>query len=481
MTLEALQPISIASQISADATWDTTNFIPGSTWRGAIAELWKYTVGFQHKVTNAFIKDSIFRDAYQQGTIFQPIYFRKEKKTGDTVNLLETYVKEQIFLTNRNQSAVIENWSTHESHVMKSAAIGTKISRTRESVEHGKLYTMTSIAEGTLFETTAQIPEEVVQLIAPKKELVVYIGKKRFSGYGKTRITFEKQVESFQEQAFSALQQYVVSKDHIVVALSATSPVIIYDEFLRPAQQIVWETNIRPFIDDTLGSVKPINETTWATSTVRDGWQQQWNAPKPTEQVLCAGATYIATFEKAYKEKVLQALKEILTQGIGERVQEGFGQFIIAPTQEIMLSQATEVDITYDKQLFNNARDKAFTVDEQSEILQLAEQLFSELTQNISLSQWQMLLNEKNVVDAIISTEQKSYLQRRIASNVRNGWKPTSKKSKDGNGYLLRSYVQQIVSNEIYIKREESAVKLLIKFIARMQRTVENNKKGELV
>lgn len=479
VTLEALQPISIAANVTADTTWDSTNFIPGSTWRGAIAEHWKYTVGFDHTLTEAFIEQSIFHDAYEVGTTYRPIYFRKEKKTGKEVNILETYLKENIFLANHNGNAVVEYWSTYEHDVIKSAAIGTTMSRTRESVQHGKLYTMTSIAEGTIFETTAQIPEEVVTQFAPSYEVTVYVGKKRFSGYGKTRIKFEKQSRSQYETAFNDLQQWSPSKDEVLVALSAISPVAIYDTFLRPAQQIEWTTHIVPLLESSLKNVTPLTETTWGTSVIRNGWQQQWNAPKPTEQVLNTGTTYIATFKKEDAEAVKAAIGTILTKGIGERIQEGFGQFVIAPTSPLKLSMTVEEVQEAKKTLYGNSKDDEFTTDEESGILKLAEQLTSQLSKAVSLSQWQMLLSESDVIHAITSTNEMAYIEKRIhnKSNVRNAWRNPSLQRQLKNGELLRRYVQQMIRDDVYKGREEKAVRLLLRFSARIQR-MDREKKG---
>lgn len=63
--------------------------------------------------------------------------------------------------------------------------VGISISDMRETVQHGQLYTMNAISQGTIFETTAYLDKEALQEVADDKKaddeyhVVTYVGKRK--------------------------------------------------------------------------------------------------------------------------------------------------------------------------------------------------------------------------------------------------------------------------------------------------------------
>lgn len=460
VTFTALQPISIAHQVNAQSQWATTNFIPGSTWRGAVAEHWKYAVGFEHPLAQTLIDVCIFHDAHELQTQFTPVYFKAEKGAWDNVvNVLQPYIENDEFVIKSNDRVLMEQ-NPFKTAVVENAAIGIEMSRTRESTVQGKLYSMTSIAEGTQFTTTALIPEEVMAQLAPEHELTVYIGKKRFSGYGQTRITFTKR-----EAKPQTLKTYKTKDGKTAIAFAAKSATILYDAYLRPTQTIEWAAHIAPLLPSSL-QLKPVHEETWGVGAVRSGWQQLWNAPKTDEHVLAAGATYIVTFEQATDEQLRELLTIIEEQGIGERVQEGFGQFVQAPDEILSKPEAPKEKLRTDKELF--------TADEEGKLYEAAQQLVDALGMNkrnepdVPLAQWQGLMSEPNSQEAIFGTSEFAYITKRLKSNVRNIWKSSVNKNGISRGEMLREKVKTLQQSINH--HPEEVAKYFLKYCARYTR-----------
>lgn len=476
VTLEALQPISIAESYSGDSKSQSLSYIPATTWRGALAQLWAYEVGFDDEAAQQLVEQAVFHDAHAKGTTFVPSYIKWQKNTDFYTDTLQAFLQhsEQIadaFPTYTDGHPLMDS-EPFSSNVIMDTSLGIAMSRTRESVADGKLYTMTSIAEGTVFETTASIPEEVIAKIAPTNDCIVYIGKKRFSGFGQTKITFRK-AESSERVTTQTLKQrlqpYQSKNDAqtFTIVMAFKSPVIVYDTYLRPAANIDWAWHVAPFLPEECAKIAPVEEMTWGYGDIRNGWQQLWNAPRASQMVLQPGTTYIASYKGLTKEQqdaLLQALLFLEEQGIGERTQEGFGEVVIAPTFE----QQVRGDLS---PIF--AGDHATVTEvEKQKLLKQAERFNEQTKYQIPLAQWQTLKALPDPIEAITSKHAEAYMQKRINSNVRNVWR----------GYVGKQFqqeIQDIVTN--YPKRATAAVELFIEYNARLRRMYEKEtakKKG---
>jgi hypothetical protein len=446
VTMTALQPISIAREPNRESHWDTAWSIPGSTWRGAISEIWKYKAGFGHEKTKQLVDDCIFRDAHPKGTAFYPSFWRSSKTSGQTEEILTEYLKEGAFRTTHSKDrGMLLELAPFEAPVIENTAVGITISETREAVKHGKLYTLSAIAEGTVFETTAIIPEDVLQLIAEgTKEgfaIDVYIGKKRFSGYGKTRILFQKADGTMLEEKVKNKVEsapYQIS-DELHIVLTNKSPLILRDPFLRPANELDWMHHISHLSDqpDLFSSIasKIRGQFSWGTAHLRHGWNQAWNAPKPAEWAISSGTVHVTAFsgldeeEKAYLYGILAKIE---SAGLGERVNEGFGEVVVAPALSMESPRAQKAEDSHlPKAHFNR------------KLLTLAEKFVEETQYSVPASQWHSVLELDDIINELTSTEPDKYLQKRIGSAVRNIWR-----RKAGNqiiGDIVREYVHMII------------------------------------
>src|SRR5690606_18900241 len=127
------------------------------------AERWKYVQGFDHPLTKTLFQQGIFRDAYPINTEFYPAYMRKYKNDENkVVEILTDYIKNKEIKLYEGNEQLIET-SPFSSNVTVEQTVGITISHTRESVKHGRLYSLNALAEGTIFNTTALIDENALK------------------------------------------------------------------------------------------------------------------------------------------------------------------------------------------------------------------------------------------------------------------------------------------------------------------------------
>lgn len=471
--MKALQPISIANKYSSESQWSTTNYIPGSTWRGAFAEIWKYEVGFDDPLSKQLIENSIFRDAYPVGSTFYPIYYKQPKTmNGEIISVLPHFLKTKQLLVKNDEGISLIDTPTYQTYHLEDEFIGIAISRTRETTEDGKLYIMSSIAKNTIFETTCHIDEQILKKVAKHQNgkyiCELYVGKKRFTGYGKVEVTFiPDHNEPNCEERIDTIQ---FDKNVFNVVFSSKSPLILWDSFLNPAQHITFQDHLSSYITDSNVKERLLQklkfETTWGISEIRNGWQQVWDAPKTTIAPLKAGVTYIAQFENLVEEEkraIMTLLNLLEVKGLGDRTNEGFGEIVVNPFVEKQhreeLQQVTEV--------------AQFNETEQEDLLLRARKFAEYAKEDIPLSQWQTLIEFHNPVYEIVGDHPDCYIEKRInkRNKIRNIWK----KGRDVSyGVALREEVKKIV--EVYPNHPDEAVNTYLRYITRIVRIM---KKGE--
>ena len=502
VTIETLQPLSIAQKISNDSNWETTTRIPGSTWRGAFCEAWRQRIGFEaeefHALSEELLNEAIFQDAFEENAVFTPVHFKKGKNSEQKAaitNLLTPYIEhnyapEILIETSEGQLQEIYDYNDK---LITNSTIGIQISREREATENGQFYTLTSIAEDTTFYTTAHLSEKILKKIAGSKNppyaVDLYVGKKRFSGYGKVRVTFSE-MKKYPDvsKPITSLQQ--IKTNEALFAISFISPAIIFDEFLQPAPDINWSLHIEPLLPEHLRHLVPLQEETWGYRDIRQGWQQLWNAPKYDEIILTAGTTYFASFPQENVKQVTEALTHIVQKNIGERKTEGFGQIIVAPDEAKIKYQITKkTKLTPPRK----AADSFFTDERLQQILKIAQDFYSiDSHKKIPSSQWHALLAEEdNMLHAILDNDNPdAYIQKRLNARVNNIWIAQwfedklnySAKKKDvpvannpkSFGMLLRSRVQEVLSllpSTAKEKEQQIAIRYFIEYCIRCTET----------
>jgi CRISPR/Cas system CSM-associated protein Csm3 (group 7 of RAMP superfamily) len=473
VTIETLQPLSIASEPNRDSHWDTTYSIPGSTLRGAMAEVWKFTVGFDHPQTKGMFHEGIWRDAHSLDTEFNPLYVKKQKKKGTKTELLTGFVEKGEFPISRKNGMEIDaliEVSPFENDIYVDEAVGIKISPAREATSHGDLYTLSAVVQGTVFQTTAMLPQEGMEAIAEKVngtyECMAVIGKKTSSGYGKVRINFKEMVKNKRfEELNERIRDYALNKNNngrFYVSLVSKSPLLLRDHYGRYTDRISWENQILPMISDLTiqgeinRKLKPI--LFWGKSEQRHGWNSAWNMPKQADWVIQAGAVFVTEFEGLSEEErtaLIHALIHMEQYGLGERTGEGFGEIEVCPSLEFK-----------DSEPLPNVENQGH---EDRDLLVTAKEFAHAIQGKIRIAQWHNLLTvpESEIVLQVLGEGDEYYLSKREKSRVRNKWKEliSYNEKKALIAVHLREIVQEIYNQHQNYRIAGQKTKRLIEYV----------------
>ncbi|KIQ94510.1 CRISPR-associated RAMP protein, Csx10 family [Anoxybacillus thermarum] len=484
--IEALQPISIAAMPDREAHWDTTLIIPGSTLRGAIAEEWKNRVGFDHALTHQLFQKGIWRDALSKGTKLVTADLFYSKQTQEKKSVLSDYIRHPLtnFLKHKNDSLLPSEQGFFNDHLVINQAVSISISPTRNAVRHGRLYSLSAIAEGSLFTTRVTLPREALQLLNEKGQgddisFTCYIGKKRSSGYGKVKIIFQeiksnknqmsqdllKRIEKYNRELGN--QEFVNGTWY--VALISISPMILLDRFLRYTTEIDWETHICRKIDENKTLQKLFDQkgelvVSWGTSSVRHGWNSAWNTPKQAEWVLNPGTIHLLKFTNLTteeKEAIIDLLLLLEENGVGERIEEGFGQVVVSGCfgKELNLDESTIEMKFHNNRVFEKATDsRSVSINSQTvefdnnEVLEKAQQFAEKIRSIIKKSQLYELqqYTAEEIVEQICDQKLDCYIEKRLKRRARNGWK--SKIEFDSKNEAVGQHLRNIVNEwkELY-------------------------------
>ncbi|MCW2279306.1 RAMP superfamily CRISPR-associated protein [Heliophilum fasciatum] len=483
VTIQCLQPLAISGQPNGDNHWDALTYIPGSTWRGAIAEQWKYRVGFEHPLTQSFFQKGIWRDAHvvternNSSETFTSLDVYRCKQCGEKKSIIKEFVQFHESSTQSDlpnlicpntscQGPLLRVDSAYDEDVVVDEAVGIEINVEREATEPEKFYSLNFIAEGTRFETIAYLPAIGLEMVSDKdntatgsptskdsqKEyyIVAYVGRRRSAGYGKVEIVFtqEKQLLTDNSKAMKmkieafnrALQDS--PKDHKgvrgcdtwYVSIVNRSPMILLDPFLRPVSEmdpsLHWGKKLPWKVEKVLA---------WGLSGIRHGWSNAWHGPKTADWIIEPGSIHLFKFEgldKSSKEKIALLMDRLERLGIGERTNEGFGQVeICRPISTYQLKPGEQT---------------AIPQEEVNQLMQKA-QAFAKLADQCRLRRSQLYglhnLATKQLLDEIIGEDDCFYLQKRLNKKGKNAWKQQVRmidenEEKKALALILRDYAK---------------------------------------
>jgi CRISPR-associated Csx10 family RAMP protein len=477
VTIEAMQPLSIAAVPDRESHWDTTIIIPGSTLRGAVAEEWKNRVGFEHSLTSRLFEEGRWRDAYPKGTTLATADLFYSKKTNKVKSILLDYVKNQLtsLRIDENDSLLPVEQGYSNSNLVLNQSVGIAISPTRNATIHGRLYSLSAIAEGTIFTADLSLPREALQLLNESDgqdtiTFTCYIGKKRSSGYGKVKITFQevkKDYEQLREDLLKRIKTYNLKylennefdKGKWYISFISTSPMILLDRFLRYTSSLDWEIHICEETEKSEQLKKIFKEkgaliASWGTSSIRHGWNNAWNVPKQAEWVLTPGTIHLFKFTNLEAEEqnlLVDLFLQLEETGIGERREEGFGQIVVNKLNEDIHTESATVQ---EEDMFDS-----------NELLEKAKQFALAIERSIKKSQLYQLLQytDNEIVKEICEQHEERYIEKRLQRNSRNGWKETVDYNgkEDKIGCHLRYIVDEWQKNDGYKKAGEKARKFL--------------------
>ncbi|MDI6604248.1 MAG: hypothetical protein QME35_03775 [Thermoanaerobacteraceae bacterium] len=211
-----------------------------------------------------------------------------------------------------------------------------------KSKERNNLFRYESIKRGQIFKGIIKVEDEsyVDEIKELLRDVEIYIGGSKGSGYGRCRITNIKLEEDNPEYQIFKDKYYF--KDYIF--LYAMSDIIYrnelgeYKTFIEP-EYICKELNLKKveFIDSSIETKRITN------------FNNKWNCRTPQIIGIKAGSVFKYRIEGDIDKKVL---KKFTDKGIGERKADGFGRFVI-------IDSMNDSYLNYDNERESNKKDLA--------------------------------------------------------------------------------------------------------------------------
>lgn len=474
VTIEALQPISIAAMPDRETHWETTIIIPGSTLRGAVAEEWKNRIGFDHSLTSQLFQKGVWRDALPKGTKLVTADLFYSKQTQKEESILTHYTHKQLTSLRKNNDDTLlpKEQGFFNDQLVMNQAVSISISPSRNTARHGRLYSLSAIAEGTVFTTHVRLPREALQLLNEEEgddiSFTCYIGKKRSSGYGKVKITFQEikmDKNEMRQEMINKIKDYNMRLGNEqflngtwYIMLVSISPMILLDRFLRYTAEIDWETHICVTAEQNKVFQKLLSQekhfiASLGASAVHHGWNSAWNMPKQAEWVLKPGTIHLFKFTHLTQEEqeiLVDLFIDLEQNGIGERREEGFGQVCVWIDEQIA-ADTNEIKMEFNEDVLKGTEQLAsdtstIKTEFNDDVLEKAEQFAEKIKNIIKKSQLYELqqYKEDEIVEQICGTKLDCYMEKRLNRKAKNGWK--NKIEFDGTYETVGQHLRNIVS-----------------------------------
>lgn len=366
--IKANSPLALSSHHFVSNEIDTLDYIPGSTFRGAIADKLSKEGGYD---------DTKFKDIFVDGKIkFGNLYLLKDgqgfpiPRSAKTCKYLQGFQPHGVFdfLLPSVKYKLKKNISALPKDCPKCKApldafdgfynIGTQkrkkieptkrlITRTAiddrtQTAREGFLYSMVAIEEEQEFygildaDSDSVVIEdkklkyEDTPILSEGENLWVGLGKTR--GMGNIEITGIEQLEKKipheyvpgnLEKRFNDFLRTLSPLNICGFSITLYSDAIIMDKFMRYKSYIDEACLKEEFNMENV-------ECVCAFSAVREilGWNAAWGLPKDKEQAIEKGSVFFFKCD-AEQENLLESLKQIEKEGVGLRREEGLGRVYV--------------------------------------------------------------------------------------------------------------------------------------------------------
>lgn len=370
VSLNALTPFSILGSRSVTNVEESIDYIPGSTLRGALANLWLKSNKPDTQFKNIFTEDKvIFGNLYKDGSKPIPLSafsckynkgFYNDTKNEDykhgVVDMLHPVLKEKItevpidkgkmkccfpFQVDSKQcNAPLKRYGGYYINdydgiksvsVSKRLVFHTAIAPYSEVALEGNLYSLEVVEEGQIFDGYINIYNE--SFVEPVLNFIIqantiFIGSDRSRGLGKFKIIQSQVInQENDETAQIGIKNRIEQFNKIIglnngeqyFSLTLTSDAIITDKFMRYKSVIEAED---------IGIKNTQLLTGFSNTRIISGWNSLIRLPKDDVITITKGSVFVYSIDKI-DDTILNKLHQLESQGIGKRRGEGFGRLSV--------------------------------------------------------------------------------------------------------------------------------------------------------
>ena len=364
-SVETLSPVVMSSGSNTTIMTGTHAAFSGSIIRGVLAARYVEV----QKLSDAF-RDDTFREIFYGGlsflpanpeisgarSIVLPLSLQKAKAGTSNEN------KIQDLLTEKNPGRgykSLRGYGTVTGGEIRTASVGKNIfmhmsrSSDKERLlgrsDDGQIYNYESLDAGQIFQGEIIGNAETLQklragLKLDGDKLTAYVGRSRYTQYGKCLFTFSK-VEKIAPKDISEK-----------IYLRLETPLIpAADTFLSATEILQAEV-----VGELAGKFRL--DKIFSAEVEVENFVVPWGMKRPRVKALAAGTV----FELSATEKLTDADKKILSEklysGFGVRNEEGFGQLRLWDSKSFTLTKPADVKISKPKKFSDETKKLAKTI-----------------------------------------------------------------------------------------------------------------------
>lgn len=345
--IETLAPVVISSASNSTVMTSTHSEIGGAIIRGVLAK--KYiseknlkTPYLDEKFKKFFYGDLKFLSAtpkiFNRRSFILPLSLQSGKKgMPDENKILDLLNDGEIPKGYKNfrgygiinekkifKTDVKKNISLHMSRNLENERLSGKS-------EEGHIYNYESIAAGQKFcgeiiGEEIDLKKFVETLNLKNNSMKIFVGKSRFTQYGKCKISF------------GDVEEIILPPAREKIFLRLESPLISEEDYFIGAEKIL-QKEIVDVLNETFGENIFSLGKIFASAVEVENFVTHWSMKRPRVLALAAGTVFELHVSKILYAENFKILAEKISSAFGIRMEEGFGQLRFWQVEEILTSE----------------------------------------------------------------------------------------------------------------------------------------------
>ena len=338
INIDVLEPIVLTSKSSNMILTSSADAISGTTVRGVLASMYirKYNLGKQAHEDKGFQRLFL-----QEGLRCLPANPIIAGRRSDVLPMsimkskLSAEIADTAYTANPGAGykgmkgyGIIDGGAVYQAEVAKTISLHMARNLENERLsgrsEEGHIYNYEAIQAGKSFASTIigtrEMLQELIKELDLQKPATVYIGRSKYSQYGKCRLSSG----NIQEMRLTEKLESAMDDDGYVL-LYCTTPYIPH-----------WDTGdtlcAMQEIADELGEACPaqhfeLGTAMFAKTESIANYVGIWNLRRDEENAIAAGSVFRLKCNGKWSKEAIQALQAIMAGEGARRSQEGYGQF----------------------------------------------------------------------------------------------------------------------------------------------------------
>lgn len=356
--LRGKSPSSFLSSKAVSNVEESLDYIPGSTFRGALANEYLSTDGIDNTFKKIFTDGLIsFCNLYIEGARpvslsalsckYHPGFLndsdtaRNDLKHG-VVDALLPLIKEICndqtpkYQECASCSAPMKKYRKYyydfnkTVNVSKRLTYHTAISAVAETASESNIYSQEVIEEDQIFQGEIlvhdnSLAEEIINLL--KRREYIFLGSDKSRGLGRFKMEYSGPIDNDDEYEFSELKTRVddfntklgLKDGKTYFSITLQSDAVLTDNFMRH------KATIEP---EDIGIEDSITALCISDNRIVSGWNSLLKLPKDDDIAIIKGSVFVYNIDHL-DESIIKTLCKFENEGIGKRRSEGFGRLTV--------------------------------------------------------------------------------------------------------------------------------------------------------